>query len=108
MFAELRSDIPLICVCGNHDVGNIPTKESVEEYRRNFGDDFFSFWVGGVKFIVINTQYYENSTKVSFCFKLFHLLIINHHAGELLCLYIYPGLYELNPGPSAVGAYICK
>ena len=70
MFAELRSDIPLICVCGNHDVGNIPTKESVEEYRRNFGDDFFSFWVGGVKFIVINTQYYENSTKVSFLFQI--------------------------------------
>ncbi|XP_033108683.1 serine/threonine-protein phosphatase CPPED1-like [Anneissia japonica] len=60
----LDNSIPLICVCGNHDVGNSPTQESVDRYRESFGDDFFSFWVGGVKFLVVNSQYYEDSSQV--------------------------------------------
>ena len=47
VFQELDSDIPLVCVCGNHDVGNAPTKESLRKYRSDFGDDYFTFWVGG-------------------------------------------------------------
>ena len=47
VFKELDPSIPLVCVCGNHDVGDIPTADSVSKYRRNFGDDYFSFWVGG-------------------------------------------------------------
>lgn len=47
IFKELDSSIPLICVCGNHDVGDSPTQESLQKYRNNFGDDFYSFWVGG-------------------------------------------------------------
>ena len=47
VFKDLHSNIPLICVCGNHDIGNIPTKETVESYRSSFGPDYFSFWVGG-------------------------------------------------------------
>ena len=48
LFTQLHSDIPLICVCGNHDVGDTPTRENVEEYRNNFGDDYFTFWKGGM------------------------------------------------------------
>lgn len=47
IFTELDPSIPLICVCGNHDVGDSPTQESLQKYRNNFGDDFYSFWVGG-------------------------------------------------------------
>lgn len=47
LFAQLHSDVPLVCVCGNHDVGDTPTRESVVEYRNNFGDDYFTFWKGG-------------------------------------------------------------
>ena len=33
-------------------------------YRSSFGDDFFSFWRGGILFLVLNSQYYFDSTKV--------------------------------------------
>ncbi|CAL4120857.1 unnamed protein product [Meganyctiphanes norvegica] len=57
-------DIPLLCVCGNHDIGNTPTEDTIATYRSSFGDDYFSFWCGGVYFIVINSQFYENDSKV--------------------------------------------
>jgi len=62
VFNQLQ--IPCVCVCGNHDIGNQPTVESVSKYKSSFGDDFFSFWCGGVYFLVINSQYYEDSSKV--------------------------------------------
>jgi len=37
-------------VCGNHDIGDSPTQESLQKYRSNFGEDFYSFWVGGKLF----------------------------------------------------------
>ena len=40
-FANLDPDIPMICLCGNHDVGNSPTQQTIAEYRTNFGDDYF-------------------------------------------------------------------
>ena len=53
-------EIPLVCVCGNHDVGNSPTKQFVDKYRSDFGDDWFSFVCNGVFCIVLNSQYYED------------------------------------------------
>jgi len=61
VFADLK--VPLVCVCGNHDVGNTPTPSTVASYRKSFGDDYFSFWCNGVFFIVINTQFYEDSSQ---------------------------------------------
>ena len=52
-FASVRADIPLVCVCGNHDVGNRPTPASVADFVRAWGDDYFTFWSGGVKLIGI-------------------------------------------------------
>jgi len=49
VFQGLDSDVPLICVCGNHDVGDHPTLETVASYRNSYGDDYFSFWVQGIK-----------------------------------------------------------
>ncbi|XP_036397719.1 serine/threonine-protein phosphatase CPPED1 [Megalops cyprinoides] len=48
--------IPLVFVSGNHDLGNTPTPETVELYRCGWGDDYFSFWVGGVLCLVLNSQ----------------------------------------------------
>lgn len=59
-FADLNKKIPLVCVCGNHDIGDQPTPETVDEFRRTYGDDYFSFTVSGVLMIVINSQYYES------------------------------------------------
>ena len=64
VFSELDPNIRPICVCGNHDVGDIPTPQSIGQYITEFGDDYFTFWVGGVKFLVINSQYYADSTNV--------------------------------------------
>lgn len=58
VFAQLDSQVKLICVSGNHDLTDAPTPKDVEEYKKDFGDDYFSFWVGGVKFLTINSQYY--------------------------------------------------
>ncbi|XP_077481221.1 serine/threonine-protein phosphatase CPPED1 isoform X2 [Stigmatopora argus] len=54
--------IPLVFVSGNHDLGNTPTPATVEQYCRAWGDDYFSFWVGGVLFLVLNSQLYFDSS----------------------------------------------
>ncbi|XP_014676581.1 PREDICTED: serine/threonine-protein phosphatase CPPED1-like isoform X2 [Priapulus caudatus] len=64
LFSELDSDIPLVCVCGNHDIGNTPTHQSVQNYKATFGDDHFSFWVGGVHCIVLNSQFFKDASQV--------------------------------------------
>jgi serine/threonine-protein phosphatase CPPED1 len=63
-FAGLDADIPLLCVCGNHDVGNAPSHVTVERYVSEFGDDYFGFWVGGVRGIVINSNLYYDPSQV--------------------------------------------
>lgn len=65
IFAKLDPQIPLVCVCGNHDVGDEPTPTTVAEYRRTFGDDYFSFTKRDILFIVINSQFYQNRRLVA-------------------------------------------
>jgi len=64
VYEGLDNQIPLVCVCGNHDVGDKPTPETITGYRNDYGDDYFAFWVSGVLFIALNSQYYENRTEV--------------------------------------------
>jgi 3',5'-cyclic AMP phosphodiesterase CpdA len=85
VFAELDKNIPLVLLGiknsfyfvfvflkinsvhysgGNHDLLDSPTDESVDAYKSDFGDDYFSFWVDGCMFIVINVQFYKNHTQV--------------------------------------------
>jgi len=56
IYSKLDHTIPLVCVCGNHDVGNKPTEKTIQLYSKEFGDDYLSFWCGGVKFTVLNSQ----------------------------------------------------
>lgn len=39
VWAGLDSDIALVCLCGNHDVGNRPTRASIKHWASQFGDD---------------------------------------------------------------------
>jgi serine/threonine-protein phosphatase CPPED1 len=39
-------------------------EEFIDSYKSDFGDDYFSFWVSGCKFICVNTQLYFNSSLV--------------------------------------------
>jgi len=52
---KIDPSIPVYHVAGNHDVGNEPTPESLEAYRKVLGKDYFSFRAGPVYGIVINT-----------------------------------------------------
>lgn len=54
--------IPLVCVCGNHDVGNRPTAATIDLYKRVFGDDYFTFFIDGVKCIVLNSQLWKDGS----------------------------------------------
>ena len=40
VWAGLDADIALVCLCGNHDVGNRPSRESIEHWTSSFGDDY--------------------------------------------------------------------
>ncbi|XP_059572822.1 serine/threonine-protein phosphatase CPPED1 isoform X2 [Alligator mississippiensis] len=60
---KVDQDIPLVFVSGNHDIGNAPTPETIDDYCKHWGDDYFSFWIGGVFFLVLNSQLYFNSSK---------------------------------------------
>jgi serine/threonine-protein phosphatase CPPED1 len=59
-----KSKIPLLCLCGNHDVGNIPSNSSLKEYKNNFGLDYYSFVSGKCKCIIINSQLWKNDKLV--------------------------------------------
>ncbi|RWS08648.1 serine/threonine-protein phosphatase CPPED1-like protein [Dinothrombium tinctorium] len=50
-------EIKLILLCGNHDAGMISNAATINEYKRNFGDDYYAYLTGGVMFVVINTSY---------------------------------------------------
>ncbi|XP_061764895.1 serine/threonine-protein phosphatase CPPED1 isoform X3 [Nerophis ophidion] len=54
--------IPLVFVSGNHDLGNTPTPKTVAQYCSAWGDDYFSFWVGGVLFLVLNSQFFHDAS----------------------------------------------
>jgi len=56
VFSQVDSDIPLVCVCGNHDVGDMPNRQTVQLWQRDFGDDYYEFWCGGCRFLVLNSQ----------------------------------------------------
>lgn len=56
IMSKINSHIPLVCVCGNHDVGNIPDRESIEMYESEFGSHYFTFWVGGTQSFAINSS----------------------------------------------------
>jgi 3',5'-cyclic AMP phosphodiesterase CpdA len=53
---KIDAAIPLYNVAGNHDVGSRPTPESLAEYRKNFGPDYYSFREGPVYGIVLDSS----------------------------------------------------
>jgi 3',5'-cyclic AMP phosphodiesterase CpdA len=65
VYSRLDPAIPMVCVCGNHDVGNSPTPATIQKYKDSFGDDYFSFYKNGVAFLVLNSQFYEDSSHVA-------------------------------------------
>lgn len=54
--AKLAPRIHLYSLPGNHDVGNEPTPESLQAFRKNIGPDYFGFREGPVYGIALNSS----------------------------------------------------
>jgi len=61
--AKLNPRIPLYNIAGNHDVRNAPTAESLAEYRKNFGPDYYAFQQDNMYGIVLNSSLVFDSSK---------------------------------------------
>jgi len=59
-WGKLDDRVALVCLCGNHDVGNRPTRSSIQQFNRAFGDDYLSFWCNGTFNVVVNTNTFSN------------------------------------------------
>ncbi len=53
--AIIKASIPVYYSPGNHDIGQVPTHESLDNYKKNYGSDRFSFDHKGSSFIGFNT-----------------------------------------------------
>jgi len=56
----LDTNIPLVCLCGNHDVGNCPTGASIQRFASAFGDDYLAFWANGTYHVAVNTSLFAD------------------------------------------------
>jgi 3',5'-cyclic AMP phosphodiesterase CpdA len=54
--AKLDPKIRLFSVPGNHDMGDEPTRESLAAYRERFGPDYYTFHVGDIAAIVLDSN----------------------------------------------------
>ena len=63
--AKLDPSIRLFHVAGNHDVGNEATKESLARYRERLGPDYYSFRIGEIAGIVLNSNLQKNTKQVA-------------------------------------------
>ena len=62
IWKELDEEIRLVCVCGNHDVGEAPTAATIGNFKKRFGRDYFAFDVNNDRMVVMNSQYYKNGS----------------------------------------------
>ncbi|MCV9385275.1 metallophosphoesterase [Reichenbachiella ulvae] len=60
-FNSIREGFRMPCylASGNHDVGNLPTAQSLIYYREKIGDDYYQFEYSDVAFLVTNTQLWK-------------------------------------------------
>lgn len=50
-------------ISGNHDIGNNPTKDTLNRYRKIVGKDYYSFKHEGFTFVVVNSQLWKSPVK---------------------------------------------
>lgn len=54
---------PCYVAPGNHDIGKVPTDDSLRKYREIFGRDYFEFKNKGYSFLVTNTLLWRVNMK---------------------------------------------
>jgi 3',5'-cyclic AMP phosphodiesterase CpdA len=57
--AKARLSVPCYVAPGNHDLGNEPTLQSLEHYRRLVGKDYYAVDHKGCVFVVVNSQLWK-------------------------------------------------
>ena len=57
--AKAAFKVPCYCVPGNHDVGEVPTPESLQFYRQSIGKDYYCIEHKGCAILVVNTQLWK-------------------------------------------------
>jgi len=62
--AKLDPKVRLFSVPGNHHVGNEPTKETLARYRERVGADYYSFRIGDIAGIVLNSNLQKGTKNV--------------------------------------------
>jgi hypothetical protein len=55
MASRISEMIPVLFVPGPNEVGSSPTTETLNRYRSRFGADYFGFWHGGLRVLVLNS-----------------------------------------------------
>lgn len=53
---KLDKNIPLYTIPGNHDIGDVPTEQTLGWYRKRVGKDWYCFDYGGWHFIGLNSS----------------------------------------------------
>ncbi|CAA9990568.1 serine/threonine protein phosphatase CPPED1, putative [Plasmodium knowlesi strain H] len=61
---KLDKSIDMYVFCGNHDVGNEPTHETIENFEKLWGDAYYSYIYNNCGFIILNSALCFNDTKV--------------------------------------------
>lgn len=65
IISKIDKSIPVHLVSGNHELTNFPTPQTVEWYRKTFGEDRYTFQVGNNLFIVLNSSLIAHPEKVT-------------------------------------------
>ncbi|EUD65846.1 hypothetical protein C922_03829 [Plasmodium inui San Antonio 1] len=63
-FEQLDKSIDLYVFCGNHDVGNEPTHETINNFEQHWGDTYYSYIYNNCGFIILNSAIFFNDTQV--------------------------------------------
>ncbi|KAM7538352.1 hypothetical protein Aperf_G00000059803 [Anoplocephala perfoliata] len=59
---KISEGVPIFTLPGNHDLGDSPSPADIDDYKSHWGDDYYTFWCGKVKNIVVNSQLYFDAT----------------------------------------------
>ena len=62
--ARIAPGVPLLLLPGNHDVGNAPGPDLLAWYGQHFGDDYYSVTIGGVRYVVLNSNFFADAQRV--------------------------------------------
>eukprot|EP00592_Proboscia_alata_P005477 CAMPEP_0194382300 /NCGR_PEP_ID=MMETSP0174-20130528/59506_1 /TAXON_ID=216777 /ORGANISM="Proboscia alata, Strain PI-D3" /LENGTH=505 /DNA_ID=CAMNT_0039167491 /DNA_START=198 /DNA_END=1715 /DNA_ORIENTATION=+ len=108
VWSAIDDDIPLICLCGNHDVGNRPNAASIQKFRSAFGDEYLSFWVNGTYNIALNNVLFSDPTDAPDLFEEQNawlenrLIYANEHGAEQIFVFCHHPwfLYDENEDAS--------